>query len=122
MIAQRLTRSVQTIPQITLMASVDMTQARALLDAQRAAGLSTLSYTHLILRAVARALRAHPRLNTLWLADGPTLRTLPQANVGLAIASDDNLLVATIAEPDRQPCRISSGLSARQRSVAAAAR
>lgn len=99
-IAQRLTRSVQTIPQITLTASVDMTQARALLDAQRTAGLSTISYTHLILRAVARALRAHPRLNALWLGDGPTLRSLSQANVGLAIASDDNLLVATIAAPD----------------------
>lgn len=100
-IAQRLTRSVQTIPQITLMASADMTQARALLDAQRAAGLASLSYTHLILRSVARALRAHPRLNTLWLAEGPKLRALPRANVGLVIASEDNLLVASIAEPDR---------------------
>jgi pyruvate dehydrogenase E2 component (dihydrolipoamide acetyltransferase) len=100
-IAQRLTRSAQTIPQITLMASADMTRARALLDAQRAAGLPSLGYTHLILRAVARALRAHPRLNALWLTDGPTLRTLARANVGLAIAAEDNLLVATIAAPDR---------------------
>jgi pyruvate dehydrogenase E2 component (dihydrolipoamide acetyltransferase) len=100
-IAQRLTRSVQTIPQITLMASGDMTRARALLNTQRAAGMPSLSYTHLILRAVARALRAHPCLNALWLAEGPMLRSLPQANVGLAIASEDNLLVATIAEPDR---------------------
>ena len=44
-IAQRLTRSVQTIPQITLMATVDMTRARALLDAQRTAGLDRLT-TH----------------------------------------------------------------------------
>ncbi len=101
-IAQRLTRSVQTIPQIALMASVDMTQAKATLDAQRAAGLSGLTYTHLILRAVARALRAHPNVNTLWRAEGPKLWSLAQANVGLAVADEDTLLVATIAEPDQQ--------------------
>jgi pyruvate dehydrogenase E2 component (dihydrolipoamide acetyltransferase) len=102
-IAQRLTRSAQTIPQIALMASVDMTLAKAVLDALRAAGLGGLTYTHLILRAVARALRAHPTVNMLWGAEGPKLRTLTRANVGLAVAGDDTLLVATIAEPDQQP-------------------
>jgi pyruvate dehydrogenase E2 component (dihydrolipoamide acetyltransferase) len=51
---------------------------------------------------VARALRAHPSINTLWRAEGPWLRALPQAHVGLAIAGDETLLVATIAEPDQQ--------------------
>jgi pyruvate dehydrogenase E2 component (dihydrolipoamide acetyltransferase) len=101
-IAQRLMRSVQTIPQIALMATVDMTQARALLGAQRTAGVANLTFTHLILRAVARALRAHPNINILWRAEGPWLRALPQAHVGLAIAGDGTLLVATIAEPDQQ--------------------
>lgn len=101
-IAQRLTRSVQMTPQITLMATADMTRARAWLDAQRAAGLAGLTYTHLILRAVALALRAHPNINTLWRAEGPWLRALPQADVGLAIAGNDTLLVTTIAEPDQQ--------------------
>jgi pyruvate dehydrogenase E2 component (dihydrolipoamide acetyltransferase) len=101
-IALRLTRSVQMTPQITLMATADMTRARAWLDAQRAAGLTGLTYTHLILRAVALALRAHPNINTLWRAEGPWLRALPQADVGLAIAGDDTLLVTTIAEPDQQ--------------------
>jgi pyruvate dehydrogenase E2 component (dihydrolipoyllysine-residue acetyltransferase) len=101
-IAQRLTRSVQMIPQIALMATADMTRARAWLDTQRASGIGGLTYTHLILRAVARALRAHPNVNTLWRAEGPWLRTLPQAHVGLAIAGEDTLLVATIAEADQQ--------------------
>jgi pyruvate dehydrogenase E2 component (dihydrolipoamide acetyltransferase) len=101
-IAQRLTRSAQMIPQIALMATADMTRARAWLDTQRAAGLAGLTYTHLILRAVARALRAHPNVNALWRAEGPWLRALPQGNVGLAIAGDDTLLVTTIAEPDQQ--------------------
>jgi pyruvate dehydrogenase E2 component (dihydrolipoamide acetyltransferase) len=101
-IAQRLVRSVQTVPQIALMATAEMIRARTLLDAQRADGLTGLTFTHLILRAVARALRAHPNINTLWRAEGPWLRALSQAHVGLAIAGDDILLVATIAEPDRQ--------------------
>jgi len=101
-IAQRLTRSAQMIPQIALMATADMTRARALLEARRTAGLANLTYTHLILRAVARALRAHPNFNALWRAEGPWLRALPQAHVGLAIAGDDTLLVATIVEPDKQ--------------------
>jgi pyruvate dehydrogenase E2 component (dihydrolipoamide acetyltransferase) len=100
-IAQRLTQSVTTIPQIRLTMTANMSQPRTMLTTQRAAGLPKLSYTHLILRAVAAALRAYPRVNSLWINDGPRLRPLQRADVGLAIASDDNLLVATIPEPDR---------------------
>jgi pyruvate dehydrogenase E2 component (dihydrolipoamide acetyltransferase) len=99
-IAQRLTQSVTTIPQIRLTMTANMSQPRAMLTAMRAAGLPKLSYTHLILRAVAAALRAYPRMNSLWINDGPRLRPLQRADVGLAIASEDNLLVATIPEPD----------------------
>ena len=31
-----------------------------------AAGLAGLTYTHLLLQAVARALRQHPEVNSLW--------------------------------------------------------
>jgi pyruvate dehydrogenase E2 component (dihydrolipoamide acetyltransferase) len=100
-IAQRLTQSVQTIPQIAVTATLDMRRAQAALPAVHKRGLPRLSYTHLLLRAAARTLRQHPRLNTLWEADGPQYRQLAQANVGLAVASDDALLVVTIPEPDR---------------------
>jgi pyruvate dehydrogenase E2 component (dihydrolipoamide acetyltransferase) len=99
--AQRLTRSIQNIPQITLTATVVMKSARDFLSAPRGEGLPELSYTHLILRAVAAALRQHPRLNRLWVADGPQFRPLPRADVGLAVAGEDTLLVVTIPEPDR---------------------
>jgi len=100
-IAQRLTQSVQTIPQIALTSTIDMWQAQAVLDVERERGITRLTYTHLILRAVAQALRNHPRLNTLWVANGPQYQQLAQANVGLAVAGDDTLLVVTIPEPDR---------------------
>jgi pyruvate dehydrogenase E2 component (dihydrolipoamide acetyltransferase) len=100
-IAQRLTRSVQTLPQITLNMTVDARAARSLIAARCAAGLAGLTVTHLLLQAVARALRAQPLMNRVWHSDGPTFRQLAHAHVGLAVASDDNLLVATLPEPDR---------------------
>ncbi len=100
-IAQRLTQSVQTIPQIALTSTIDMRQAQAVLGVERERGIMRLTYTHLILRAVARSLRNHPRLNRLWVANGPQFQQLAQANVGLAVAGDGTLLVVTIPEPDR---------------------
>jgi len=99
-VAERLTRSVQTIPQFSAAVDVDMHQAAAQLARERAGGAAGLTYTHLLLRATAGALREHPALNRLWLADGPRLRQLERADVGLAVAGEETLLVTTITEPD----------------------
>lgn len=102
-IAQRVLQSARQVPQIRLTLVVDMDQARARLEQERAAGLEGLTYTHLILRATAQALRAHPHLNRIWLDQGPQYRSYHRADVGLVIAAEDNLLVATISEPDHLP-------------------
>ena len=99
-VAERLTRSVQTIPQFSVAVDVDMRSAAAQLAQARADGLAGLTYTHLLLRATAGALREHPALNRLWVREGPRLRQLERADVGLAVAGEDTLLVPTIAEPD----------------------
>ena len=98
--AERLTRSVQTIPQFSVGVDVDMGNAAAQLAQIRADGVAGVTYTHLLLQATAGALREHPALNRLWVADGPRLRQLERADVGLAVAGEDTLLVPTIAEPD----------------------
>ncbi len=100
-VAERLTRSVQTIPQFSVGADVDMRAAAAFLAAERAGGLARLTYTHLLLRAIALSLREHPEVNRLWVPEGPRWRQLDRTDVGLAVAGDDTLLVPTIAEPDR---------------------
>lgn len=100
-IARRLTRSIQTIPQITLTMAINMSRASAMIAEGRRNGIARLNVTHLLLRTVAGALRAHPQLNQVWLEDGPCLRTFADANVGLAVAAGDNLLVPTISAPDR---------------------
>ena len=99
-VAERLTRSVQTIPQFSVGIDVDMSGAAAQLEYARSGGLTGLTYTHLLLRATAAALREHPALNRLWVSEGPRLRQLERADVGLAVAGEDTLLVPVIAEPD----------------------
>lgn len=103
LIAQRVLQSAREVPQIRLTIRVDMEQAQTALERERNAGLEGLTYTHLILRAAAEALRAHPQLNRVWLEQGPQYRSYTRADVGLLIAAEDNLLMATIPEPDRLP-------------------
>ena len=94
-IAARLSRAA-TVPQFTVSRTVDARPALA-----RAAGLDGVTLTHVLLQAAAAALRAMPDVNRVWLDDGPRFLRLAHCHVGLAIAADDNLIVATIPEPDR---------------------
>lgn len=102
-VAQRLTQSVQTIPQFSLMTPINMVQAQGLLKAQRAGGLTDLTYTHLTLRVAAQVLGQFSALNSLWVGEdsNPMLRQLEVPNVGLAVASGDRLLVPTVPDPAR---------------------
>lgn len=99
-IARRLTKSVQTKPQFALQADLDASGAKALIAA---AGIPGLTYTHVLLRAMASALRAHPAMARIWDDDGPAYRNLAAPDIGLAVAGDDALYVVTIEEPDRIP-------------------
>jgi pyruvate dehydrogenase E2 component (dihydrolipoamide acetyltransferase) len=94
-IAARLSRAA-AVPQFTVSRTVDARPALA-----RAAALDGVTLTHVLLQAAAAALRAMPDVNRVWLDDGPRFLRLAHCHVGLAIAADDNLIVATIPEPDR---------------------
>lgn len=96
-IARRLVKSTQNIPVFRISADLNASAAKRSL----AAAGKGLTYTHLLLRAVARALREHPVMMRLWIEDGPKFRTLTEPNVGLAVAGDDSLYVVTILAPDR---------------------
>ncbi len=90
--ARRLERAV-SIPQFSVGVTVDMTRAACALKAPG------ITYTHLLLRAVAATLRAHLELNARW-RDGPRIERLDRVDVGLAVAGEDSLHVVTIPEPD----------------------
>jgi pyruvate dehydrogenase E2 component (dihydrolipoamide acetyltransferase) len=57
------------------------------------------TYTDLVVRAAAIALRDHPRLNARWTADG--VRLVPEIHVGVAVALDEGLVVPVIRNADR---------------------
>ncbi len=96
-IAERMTKSVREQPQFSISRDVDMTAAN---EKRKAAGAS---YTDAIVAAAAKALRDHPRLRSR--LEGGELVTSDAANVGLAIALEDGLLVAVIRDADRKDLR-----------------
>ena len=96
-IGERMTKSVREQPQFSISRDVDMTAAN---EKRKAAGAS---YTDAIVAAAAKTLREHPRLRAR-IEDGE-LVTSEAANVGLAIALEDGLLVAVLRDADRKGLR-----------------
>ena len=91
-IGERMTKSVREQPQFSISRDVDMSAAN---EKRKAAGAS---YTDAIVAAAAKTLRDHPRLRAR-IEDGD-LVTSDAANVGLAIALEDGLLVAVLRDAD----------------------
>jgi pyruvate dehydrogenase E2 component (dihydrolipoamide acetyltransferase) len=96
-IGDRMTKSVREQPQFSISRDVDMTLAG---EKRKAAGAS---YTDTIVAAAAATLRDHPRLRAR-IEDGE-LVTSDAANIGLAIALDDGLIVAVLRDADRKSLR-----------------
>jgi pyruvate dehydrogenase E2 component (dihydrolipoamide acetyltransferase) len=98
-IATRMVQSLQTMAQVTLTTEVDVTEAmilRAGLARQWAeSGLSPL---HLVIKATARALREHPRMNAIQKEHEVEL--VPEIHIGVAVSLEEGLLVPTIYHTD----------------------
>ncbi len=98
-IAQRMSESRSSIPEFTIGAELDMEGVARLRADLRAGGVEPLpSYNDLVVRAVALALRDFPNLNAGY-GDDSTLRW-SRINVGVAVATDDALLVPTVFDAD----------------------
>ncbi|NGQ96040.1 2-oxo acid dehydrogenase subunit E2 [Brevibacillus sp. SYP-B805] len=103
-IAQRMAQSAFTAPHVTLTTEADMSRAielrTELLPAvEKATGLR-LSYTEVIVKAVATALVRHPHINVSLQDD--VLIERDEVNVGLAVAVPDGLLVPVVKHADRR--------------------
>jgi pyruvate dehydrogenase E2 component (dihydrolipoamide acetyltransferase) len=98
-IATRMVQSLQTMAQVTLTTEVDVTEAMML-----RAGLarqwpeSGLSPLHLMIKATARALKEHPRMNALQKEHEVEL--VPEIHIGVAVSLEEGLLVPTIRRAD----------------------
>jgi pyruvate dehydrogenase E2 component (dihydrolipoamide acetyltransferase) len=102
-IARRLTQSWQAAPHATFSVEVDMAAAESLRGdlnrpVQGAAPLR-VSVTALLVKACALALQGHPMVNATLQGDEITLHR--EANVGVAVALEDGLIVPVIKGAQR---------------------
>jgi pyruvate dehydrogenase E2 component (dihydrolipoyllysine-residue acetyltransferase) len=103
-IAQRMALSRREIPDFTVEAEIDMEAASALRGDLRALGHDPLpSLNDLIVRAAALALREFPGLNAAFIDDHVV--RFERVNVGIAVATEDSLIVPTIFDADRKSLR-----------------
>ncbi len=102
-IARRMSEAFRDIPHFYVTAEIDMTEAVRLKDALARSELFTtpISYTHMVLKATALALKRHPRLNASY-ADG-ALELKGEVNLGMAVAVEDGLVVPVLRHVDELP-------------------
>ena len=100
-IATRMLQSLQSMAQVTLTTEVDVTEAMQLRDGLarhwQDGGLSPL---HLVIKATARALKEHPRMNAIQKEH--ELELVPDINVGVAVSLQEGLIVPTIRRADEK--------------------
>ncbi|MCU0271782.1 MAG: 2-oxo acid dehydrogenase subunit E2 [Acidimicrobiales bacterium] len=105
LIAERMVRSLQEMAQLTLTMDVDMDRAVELRRQLAEIGAEELgavpTYTDMLVAAAARALRAHPVMNSR-IADG-AVEHLDAIHVGLAVATDRGLTVPVVRDADTLP-------------------
>jgi pyruvate dehydrogenase E2 component (dihydrolipoamide acetyltransferase) len=97
-IAEHMVASLQQSAQVTVTTEVDVTELVKLRTQLKAE--FDLTYTDLILKAVAKALKQHPRLNAT--LTGEEIQLLPEIHLGMAVALDAGLLVTVIRDADRK--------------------
>jgi pyruvate dehydrogenase E2 component (dihydrolipoamide acetyltransferase) len=112
-IARRMAESAATIPVFTVSADVDM----SLVSALRKGVKSAPSLNDFVVKAAAVALREFPRFNASY-ADG-AVHCFSRVNVGIAVATDDALLVPVIFDADAKSL---ADVAAETRRLAAGAR
>jgi pyruvate dehydrogenase E2 component (dihydrolipoamide acetyltransferase) len=119
-VAQRMTQSKSTVPHFYVESEIDMTRAlemRAELNAGLEATGEKLSVNDLIIRACALALIEHPQAHRSYV-DGTHVYHA-HANIGIAVALDDGLIVPVVRDADTKSVR---RLAAEARDLAVRAR
>jgi pyruvate dehydrogenase E2 component (dihydrolipoamide acetyltransferase) len=99
-IARRMTESATTIPVFTVSADVDVSEIVASRREARERGDAVPSVNDFVVKAAASVLRELPRFNASYV-DGK-VECYSRANVGVAVATDDALLVPVVRDADRK--------------------
>jgi pyruvate dehydrogenase E2 component (dihydrolipoamide acetyltransferase) len=100
-IARRLAESIGPIPTFYLTAEFDLTRAAEMRAQMAAMGDDyKVSFNDIILKATATALSQHPEVNAHWLGDH--IRLHHRVHLGMAVATDDGLIVPVIFDADKK--------------------
>jgi pyruvate dehydrogenase E2 component (dihydrolipoamide acetyltransferase) len=100
-IARRLSESIGPIPTFYLTAEFDLERAAEMRTAMAEMGDEfKASFNDIVLKAVATALVQHPEVNAHWLGD--KIRYYNRVHLGMAVATDDGLIVPVIFDADRK--------------------
>jgi pyruvate dehydrogenase E2 component (dihydrolipoamide acetyltransferase) len=97
-IARKMTYSKANVPHFYISAEVDMTEAvkmrQNLIPSIEAKAKVRLSFTHLLIKAVAVALVESPKINVIY--DGENIKMLKDVNIGIAVGLEDGLIVPVL--------------------------
>jgi pyruvate dehydrogenase E2 component (dihydrolipoamide acetyltransferase) len=99
-IARRMVESATTIPVFTVSADIDLSAVVALRRGAQEEGGDVPSINDFVVLAAARTLREFPRFNASY-AEG-RVECYARVNVGVAVATDDALLVPVVFDADRR--------------------
>jgi len=92
--AERVSLSARIAPHSTITMEVNMTNAVRLREEK------TFSYTDMLIKAVATALREHPLLNST--LEDEQIKVFEDVNVGVAVATEEGLVVPVIRSADKK--------------------
>ncbi len=103
-IAEHMVRSKHTSPHATTVVEVDMTNITKWLaqnkeEFKRSQGYG-ISYVPFVMKAVCEGIRKFPIINSTWTADNKII-IKKRINLGMAVATDDGLVVPTIYDADQ---------------------
>jgi pyruvate dehydrogenase E2 component (dihydrolipoamide acetyltransferase) len=100
-IARRLAESIGPIPTFYLTAELDLSRVVEMREAMVEMGDEfKVSINDVLLKAVATALSQHPEVNAHWLGD--KIRYHNRVHLGMAVATDDGLIVPVIFDADQK--------------------
>ena len=103
-IARRLAESKFGAPHFYLTLEIAMDRAMEVREAiNKSIAPDKISYNDLVIKAVAVALKQHPKVNSSWLGD--TIRYNQHVHIGVAVAVEEGLLVPVVRFADTKPLR-----------------
>ncbi|MDB4916733.1 MAG: Acetyltransferase component of pyruvate dehydrogenase complex [Gemmatimonadetes bacterium] len=100
-IAKRLGESIGPIPTFYLTVELDLTRVMEMRAAMADMGAEyKVSVNDVLLKAIAVALSQHPEVNAHW--NGDHIRYFNRVHLGMAVATDDGLIVPVIWDADKK--------------------